>query len=1128
VAVLPACVRLRPRRFASALGSFLCLLSLTSSPDFLLAGTTASKNLGTVGVGASATTTLDLMFSASVTVGSIKVVTQGVTGLDFQRSTASPGTCATGTTYGAGQMCTVNVVFAPKGIGQRLGAVLVYDNASTPNLVATTYIGGTGNGGMPSFSQSQNAVGTDLFYPYGVRVDGTGNIYIADTNNNRVVKVPAGGGAETTVATGFNYPWDVAIDGVGDVYVADYGNNRVVRVAPNGSQSLVGTGLSGPTGVAVAWAGNVYIADGRNARVVKVPASGGAQTSIGSGLYYPISVAVDTAGDVYIAEERGVVEVLPGGTQKAVGSGFAAPGGVAVDATGNVYVSDLGNSRLVEVFAGDGGEATIMTGLRFPNGVAVDGSGNVYICDSANSRVLQINRTQLPATVNFGAATVGGTPAAATLAFTNIGNVPLVFRTSTSSSRFAESDSCNGSVAINSSCTLNLSFTPTNGLPAPGILTAGTLTLTDNSVTPTQTVGLSGMAIALTAAKPLISPGTGTYTGAQMVSITDATPNATIYYTTDGTTPNRSSPIYSGPITISSSKTIKALAVATNYLTSPEGVASYTIKVPAGNPIISKNLGAVAIRGSVTASVTVSFNASVTLGSVKVVTQGVTGLDFQQANASPGTCSRGTAYAAGKTCTVNVVFTPQGVGQRMGAVLLYDNTATPNLIATAFLSGTGNGGLLGFQGIDEARTTIGTSWSYPIGMAVDAAGNVYIADEGNNRVVEVPANGGAQTTIGTGLFGPYGVALDGSGNVYIADEGNSRVVKVPANGGAQLTVGSGLSAPVGVAVDGSGNLYVADMGSHRVVEIPADGSPQRAIGTGLLAPWGVALDGAGNVYVADFNLGVIEIPVSGGSQKTLGDSELAPMGIAVDWAGNVFVADFNYGLVEIPSGSETWLPISAYQYTFYGVAIDGFGRIYGSDGPYGDVFESDRTHLPATVNFGATTVGGAPAAGQVGFSNIGNAPLTFQTKTSSGVFAATNSCGGVVGVNSPCTVNLTFRPTFGMPAPGTVTSGTLTLTDNSPSQTQAIGLTGMAIEPLTAEPVFSLLLGAYTGTQMVSVTDATPGATIYYTTDGTTPSRSSPVYSGPIAIKSSVTLKALAIATNYLTSALRAAAYTIK
>ena len=86
--------------------------------------------------------------------------------------------------------------------------------------------------------------------------------------------------------------------------------------------------------------------------------------------------------------------------------------------------------------------------------------------------------------------------------------------------------------------------------------------------------------------------------------------------------------------------------------------------------------------------------------------------------------------------------------------------------------------------------------AFPRGAAVDQAGNVFIADAGNNRVLEVPAGGGVQTTVGSGLNFPSGVAVDGAGNVFIADTFNSRVVKVQAGDGVQTTVASGLNSPL--------------------------------------------------------------------------------------------------------------------------------------------------------------------------------------------------------------------------------------------------------------------------------------------------------------------------------------------
>src|SRR6202451_1509599 len=131
-----------------------------------------------------------------------------------------------------------------------------------------------------------------------------------------------------------------------------------------------------------------------------------------------------------------------------------------------------------------------------------------------------------------------------------------------------------------------------------------------------------------------------------------------------------------------------------------------------------------------------------------------------------------------------------------------------------------------------AQTTVGSGLSSPNGVALDAAGDVFIADTGNNRVVEVPAAGGAPITIGSGLSHPSGVAVDAAGDVFIADTGTNQVVEVPAGGGPQTTVGTGLSNPSGVAVDAAGDVFIADTGNNQVVEVPSVGV-QFAFATGL-------------------------------------------------------------------------------------------------------------------------------------------------------------------------------------------------------------------------------------------------------------------------------------------------------
>jgi hypothetical protein len=118
------------------------------------------------------------------------------------------------------------------------------------------------------------------------------------------------GGTQTTVASGLNFPFGVAVDGSGDVFIADTGNNRVVEVKPDGTQTTIGTGINHPYGVAVDGAGDVFIAEPDINQVVEVK-PGGTQTTIVSGLATPLGVAVDGAGDVFIADHNHfrVVEV---------------------------------------------------------------------------------------------------------------------------------------------------------------------------------------------------------------------------------------------------------------------------------------------------------------------------------------------------------------------------------------------------------------------------------------------------------------------------------------------------------------------------------------------------------------------------------------------------------------------------------------------------------------------------------------------------------------------------------------------------------------------------------------------------------------------------------------------------
>jgi serine/threonine-protein kinase len=229
----------------------------------------------------------------------------------------------------------------------------------------------------PSPTSSGSSADVGSFYglfPYGVAVDGAGNLYVTDFEKEatwkgnfnpdlgRVVKLPAGSDTQAVLPfTGLYNPAGVAVDSAGTLYVTDTGNSRVVKLAAGATTQTVlpFTGLGGPTGVAVDGAGNLYVTDGGgNERVVKLAAASSTQSVLPfTGLKNnPTGVAVDSAGNLYVTVGiiNQVVKLAAGSTTPTVlpFTGLNDPVGVAVDAAGNLYVTDSGNNRVVKLPAG--------------------------------------------------------------------------------------------------------------------------------------------------------------------------------------------------------------------------------------------------------------------------------------------------------------------------------------------------------------------------------------------------------------------------------------------------------------------------------------------------------------------------------------------------------------------------------------------------------------------------------------------------------------------------------------------------------------------------------------------------------------------------------------------------------
>jgi uncharacterized protein (TIGR03437 family) len=354
-----------------------------------------------------------------------------------------------------------------------------------------------GNGTAGFGGDDGLATSAQLNQPFGIALDSAGVLYISDTGNARIRRVANGiittiagsakpgfsGDNGPATAAQLSQPQGLAVDSAGNVYIADTGNQRVREVSKGVITTLAGTGLQGftgdggaasdarlynPTGVAVDSAGNIYIADAFNNRV-RVVSNGTITTVAGNGrvspgtvpgppgpglpptggfsgdggaatdasLYVPGAVAVDAAGNLFIADQyNGRIREVTNGTINTVAGSGGAVGGqfpsggnssgdggtatsarfiplsIAVDGAGNIYIGDgggngFGTERIRKVangaiasvagsgkpttfFSGDGGLATAAK-LRTPSGVAVDKAGNVYIADTSNQRIRKVS-----------------------------------------------------------------------------------------------------------------------------------------------------------------------------------------------------------------------------------------------------------------------------------------------------------------------------------------------------------------------------------------------------------------------------------------------------------------------------------------------------------------------------------------------------------------------------------------------------------------------------------------------------------------------------------------------------------------------------------------------------------------
>ncbi len=660
--------------------------------------------------------------------------------------------------------------------------------------------------------------------------------------------------------------------------------------------------------------------------VTPAPAAG---SSVGD----PPRGAVDSAGNLYFGSDHSIFKVDSSGTLTCIGGtgreGFSGDGGaatsaqmsypwgIAVDASGNVYFTDQNSNNIRRIavngtigvfagsaragFSGDGGPAS---GAQFsgPSGLAFDSAGNLYVADTGNQRIRKIAPDGTISTV-AGSGEQG---------YTNDG-APAIYA------------DLNGPEGVAADPSGNLYIADTLNQRIRMVAKDGTISTFAGTGFP----GYSGDGGPATA--------------------------ATMFLPTD-VAADRSGKVYIADL---GSSRIRV-------------VANGTITTIAGS-----DSGATPTDGQ--AAISIRFN-----GPTGVVVDSAGNVYFAEGSIGSGTGLGDAAYKIWKVDAGDILTTAAGDGLE---------------------SYSGDGG-------PAARAQIDT----PAAMAFDSAGNLYVADSGNNRVRQISPGGAIVTVAGTGVAGysgdygpatsaqlnrPMGVALDSAGNLYIADTGNNRIRLVYPDGTIAPVAGNGnaafegdggqavlaaLHAPRGVAVDSGFNVYIADTLSLRVREITTDGVIHTLAGSGvagfsgdlgsatsanLNSPSSVAVDAQGNVYFTDELNGLVRKISTGGVITTVAGTPLpsgpglhaiivggdggpatqalllAPKAVLLDGSGNLYITDSGENRVRMvtPNGTigtiagngtccysgDGGLANAAQLNVPWGLALDKAGNLYVAD-----------------------------------------------------------------------------------------------------------------------------------------------------------------------------------------------------
>jgi sugar lactone lactonase YvrE len=437
-----------------------------------------TANFGSAQVGkAGATMQIPYYFVSTASFIGWQASAEGATGADF-KVISSGTTCSTMVTYLAGESCSVAVQFSARRPGLRAGSLdFTIALPSVGAVDAKTQLQGVGVAPQVSFPVNRKGVtvATGFSHPWGLALDGDGNMYVAGYGDNSVKEIVAvngsikSGAQVATIANGFDGPSAVAVDGTGNVYVANSNDTGIFEIPSPGSQSprlQTPTTLNAPescgnsqviAGLALDGDGNILMPAGKYitcySEVFEWTSATG-QPDSGYGL--PVhsapnssvnfwGEAVDAKGNLFLTDPGtgSIWEVIAinghvtsASEMVAVGTGFNQPVGITLDAAGDVFFTDEGNGAVKEIVAVNGQVSTdsevvvVGSGFDAPYGLAFDANGNLFVSEDRLGTIVELPLAAPPSLAFATPTVVGKTDQAdgrVTATLANSGNAPLNF-----------------------------------------------------------------------------------------------------------------------------------------------------------------------------------------------------------------------------------------------------------------------------------------------------------------------------------------------------------------------------------------------------------------------------------------------------------------------------------------------------------------------------------------------------------------------------------------------------------------------------------------------------------------------------------------------------------------------------